>query len=131
MIGSKQINTNDIDFALKGSSQMQDFAFIFGQEPDALRGGFNRYQSFLGDLTGFNIWNYSLLDTEIKSMAMCNTWNTGNFVPWNKSQIANYNAITKPLNDTQSLCQRHERYFIYCLILITFSLKLKTKLAAK
>ena len=46
--------------ALKASSDVTDSALIIGQEPDLMRGGFVSGQSYLGDLSEFNIWISSL-----------------------------------------------------------------------
>ena len=91
---------------------LKKHALIFGQEPDALRGGYNRYQSFIGDLTGFNIWDYILDEAVIKDMAGCLSWQKGNFIEWNKSEIVNYDAHFRNLENTSSLCERSTRYFV-------------------
>ena len=111
MIGSKQINTNDIDFALKRSSQMQDSAFIFGQEPDSIRGGFDEHEAFIGDLSEFNVWNYTLSGSEIYSMAVCNIITRGNVVSWdfNKKAINDnirvHNVVFTELSHSTELCK--------------------------
>ena len=55
----ERLNVTNDDVALKGSSDMHDFALIFGQEQDKIRGGFEKGQAYLGDLSEFNIWNHT------------------------------------------------------------------------
>ena len=40
----------------------------------AMRGGFNNYQSFLGDLSELNVWDYAMNDMDIMAMALCKNW---------------------------------------------------------
>ena len=118
-IGRKQVNTTNIGLALKGSSQMHGASFIFGQEPDSIRGGFNLHEAFIGDLTEFNVWNYTLSDSEIYSMAACDMFARGNVVSWElnnqatKKNIAVHNVeITEFANPTV-LCNVNHHLVIF------------------
>lgn len=95
------------------NSSKENSALIFGQEPDSLRGGYNEFQAFIGDMTGFNIWNRVLNESEIKDMADCHSWRKGNIVSWEKSNIKSRNVIFNPLLDTSSLCVKEKEYFIF------------------
>ena len=65
---------------LKKSTDVFDSAIVFGQEPDSIRGSYDQYQSFIGDVSEFNIWNYVLNDAEISNMAKCMHNQKGNIV---------------------------------------------------
>ena len=52
---------------------MNDYALIFGQEQDRIRGGFERGQAYIGHLSEFNIWNVTLSEKDIFDMATCQT----------------------------------------------------------
>ena len=41
------------DWPTKASHEMNDAALIFGQDPDSMRGGFNKGQAYLGELSEF------------------------------------------------------------------------------
>jgi hypothetical protein len=49
-----------------------DAAFIFGQEPDEIRGSFDKCQAFLGDLSELNVWSYILEEESIIQRARYN-----------------------------------------------------------
>ena len=42
---------------------------ILGQEQDSLGGSFEAHQSFIGELTGVNIWNHVINEQEINYMS--------------------------------------------------------------
>ena len=119
VILSQQGSTAGIDFALKGSSQMYASSFIFGQEPDSLKGGFDSYQAFIGDLSEFNVWNYTLTETNINSMAKCDSFGKGNVVSWEESNAVDpekfeiHNVEMTKLSDPTSLCDVSQRFVIF------------------
>ena len=87
---------------LQNSLEMYDFALIFGQEPDKIRGDFDEYQAFIGDLAELNIWNFVFNQTEIINMAQCKNWRKGNVVAWRKQNITipvSYTHLTLPTSD--------------------------------
>ena len=65
--GLLQPNENIIN----DSTTIFDSALIFGQEPDEMRGGFDPFQAFMGDLADFNLWNSILSENEIREFAQC------------------------------------------------------------
>ena len=93
LFGTERFNVTQDDVALKASSKMKEWALIFGQEPDEMRGGFVRGQAYIGHLSGFNIWSYPLDDKDIGDMASCLTQIKGNVVAWEKTSLKNKNAI--------------------------------------
>ena len=119
MIGSQQVNTTDISLALKGSSNMNGASFIFGQEPDSIRGGFDRSQAFMGNLSGFNVWNYTLSRSEIYSIATCKDFENGNVVAWDlKDWITNkkfgiHNVTMTKFSYLTTLCNINHQLVIF------------------
>ena len=47
VVGIEQINVTSDDLALKASNEMHEYALIFGQEQDIIRGGFEEAEAFL------------------------------------------------------------------------------------
>ena len=80
---------NENGTILQKSSQMHEYALIFGQEPDKVRGDFDQFQAFIGDLAELNIWSYVINETEIMNMAKCKNWRKGNVVAWKKIKYNN------------------------------------------
>ena len=91
------LNVTDNDWGIKGSDMMYDTALIFGQEPDTMRGGFDKSQAYLGELSEFNIWNYTLNKDDIMKMASCKSWPDGNLIAWNLTSVS-YTHLTLPTN---------------------------------
>ena len=98
---------------IKDSSQMFDHAFIFGQDPDKMRGGFEKFQSFIGDLTGLNLWNYLQNDSKIMDMALCMDWEGGNVLAWEKPNIKTQNVSMEGLENVRELCIEEHRFVIF------------------
>ena len=57
-------------------------ALVLGQEQDSLGGSFQASQSFIGEMTGVNIWDHVIGDEEIKSMSMSCHSGVGNVFQW-------------------------------------------------
>lgn len=53
-----------------------------GQDQDSYGGGFEKAQSFVGEMTGVNIWNYVMSAVEISSLAKSCLTGEGNVVNW-------------------------------------------------
>ena len=119
LLSSKTINATDIDLAMKSSSEMYDASFIFGQEPDSIGGDFDRYQAFIGYLTEFNVWNYTLTKTEIHSMAICSSFRKGNIVSWeladsdNSDKFGVHNVAMERFSHLDTLCKIDPRFVIF------------------
>ncbi|KAL3867860.1 hypothetical protein ACJMK2_040706, partial [Sinanodonta woodiana] len=56
--------------------------FIIGQEQDSLGGDFSSVESFIGQLTQLNMWDYELPLTEIESLRMSCNKKLGNVIAW-------------------------------------------------
>lgn len=92
---------------------MYDAAMIFGQEPDKMRGNFDKFQAFVGDLAEFNLWSYIISETEIMDMAQCKQWGTGNVITWRKTNIQEYNVDMVELKDASELCFEQRKFVIF------------------
>ena len=96
-----------------GSQEMYDYAFIFGQEPDQLRGSFEKDQSFLGDLSELNLWSYLLDASVIKSLSTCKEWKKGDIIAWQKENIKNINVLSQDLKDASTFCKDTRQLLIF------------------
>ncbi|XP_078366166.1 uncharacterized protein LOC144650378 isoform X2 [Oculina patagonica] len=57
-------------------------ALVLGQEQDAVEGGFEQHESFVGQMTGVNIWNKVLTDKDIKYLYQSCRRGEGNVFKW-------------------------------------------------
>ena len=79
---------------------------IFGQEPDSLRGGFDKAQCYIGELAEFNIWNYGLNGQDISNMASCSSIPKGNVVSWYESSWVYHDAHINNQVETADFCSK-------------------------
>ena len=98
---------------IKDSTTIFDSALIFGQEPDEMRGGFDPFQAFIGDLAEFHLWNYVLSEKEILDIAQCNNFKQGNVVAWDREKIRIQNALTHNIHDEKLCCKEQKRFVIF------------------
>ena len=113
MFNIEQLHVTMDDVALKASSNMSDFALIFGQEPDKIRGGFQKGQSYLGHLSEFNIWNHTLSDKDISDMASCQTIMKGNVLAWKKNGFIRRNVVVRDITNISYFCENRKNYVIF------------------
>ena len=113
MIKTETFNVDGFQLSIKDSNEMYDSAFIFGQEPDALRGGFEVAEAFLGDAAELNIWNYIMKDEDILSLATCKSFLKGNVIAWEISTLINHNVMLTNLSDASILCSGYNKYVIF------------------
>ena len=113
LLGIHTLKVHKNQTVIKGNSNTLDAAFIFGQEPDLMRGGYDKFQAFIGDLTELNIWSYLVGDNKIREMAQCKDWTKGSLVVWEKNSIISHNVIIKELEDASSLCIDNHRLVIF------------------
>ena len=113
LLGIAKVNGDEIEMPIKDATKMYDAAFIFGQEPDNMRGGFDSDQAFLGDLSELNLWNYTMNDMDIMAMALCKDWRKGNLVAWERSNLVLNNVIVTDLPNSLALCSLHRQYVIF------------------
>ena len=108
-----QFESTANDWALYGSDKKLMTSLIFGQEPDSFRGEFDKEQAFLGSLSEFNIWNYTINDDEILQMAKCKKLPQGNIVSWKESSWT-LNAVGKRnIVGISEFCEEKPEYFIF------------------
>ena len=83
--GSYIIDSDFVREGILGSDEVFSSAFIIGQEPDppSPRGGFEKEQVFVGDITELNIWNFTLDENLIMDMGKCKKFENGNIISWN------------------------------------------------
>ena len=59
-------------------------AAYLGQDQDSVGGGFNGKQSWSGEITQFNIWDFALEDYSIENAAECRSDILGNVMRWDQ-----------------------------------------------
>ena len=90
------------------SSGSYGSAFIFGQEPDAIRGKFDAQQLSRSRVTEFNMWRRVLSGEEIGRMAACRSFPEGDVVRW--ADVEPRTVVTVAVDDLADLlCRRHAR----------------------
>ena len=119
LLSNHHVEVLDTDTALRGSNEMHDSALVFGQDPDDMRNGFDKNNAFIGNLSEFNIWNYTLKESEIFDMALCKKMWKGNVVSWqlpdlviNKNMAIN-NVVMSDLPDATILCNKYRQFVIF------------------
>ena len=95
------------------SDRMLNTSLIFGQEPDNFRGGFDKAQSYIGELAEFNIWNYGLNGQDISNMASCRSVPKGNIVSWDESNWVYHNVPINSEVETADFCSQNIKYIIF------------------
>ena len=114
LLKQELFNVTGVDLALKDSEKMSDYAFIFGQEPDALRGGFEVEEAFLGDAANFNLWSYELSDSDIEVMARCDCCVLrGDIIDWDKTSLINRNVNFIDFINATSFCKSYNHFVIF------------------
>ena len=113
IFGVDQFNVTKDSLVLRASNDMNDYALIFGQEPDRIRGGFEKDQAYLGYLSEFNVWNYTLDEKDIFKMGSCNTQIKGNIVAWEISGLLKHNIPVRDIKDISFFCSNSSKYVIF------------------
>ncbi|ROT69697.1 hypothetical protein C7M84_012080 [Penaeus vannamei] len=85
---------------------------LIGQDQDDILKGFNKYQSYSGDVTLLGIWGEVLEPEQIRAMASCSREANGNIVSWRSmwkrsEQVKSY-EIAK-----EELCKREKSFYIF------------------
>ena len=73
-------------------------SLVLGQEQDSKGGTFQAHQSFIGEMTGVNIWDHVIKDQEIARMSKSCLTEVGNVFQWRefKAHIKGSVKIIKP-----------------------------------
>jgi len=71
---------------------------VLGQEQDSVGGSFDANQSFIGEMTGVNIWDHVIRDQEIMRMSKSCLAGEGNVFKWRdfKTHVRGSVKIIKP-----------------------------------
>ena len=87
--------------------------FVIGQYQDKLGSGFEKFQSYSGDLTGIELWDYVLDETTIKRISGCGGISKGNVLNWETAKWITNGKINSSLIDNDELCnERAEKNYI-------------------
>lgn len=116
IIGNQGVFKNDehLDIpTIEGDQGYEDSAFIIGQEQDAVRGRFEPSQIFNGELTELNVWNKTLEEPQIKSMARCESFPKGNIIAWIDSNFNIKNAIRSRQDNLDFLCHNEKQFVMF------------------
>ena len=73
-------------------------ALVLGQDQDSVGGSFQASQSFIGEMTGVNIWDHVIKEQEIKRMSKSCLAGVGNVFQWRdfKPHLKGSVKIIKP-----------------------------------
>ena len=113
-VGHAKTAIKDSSVMMKGVSDgVFDAAFIFGQEPDTMRGNFEPGQAFIGDLSELHVWNHILEDDKILKMSQCIGWGVGNIVAWKKLNIKTHNVKMKNVINGSLFYEDQTRFVMF------------------
>ena len=98
--------TNLISPVWKSSSKVENHAFVIGQEPDSIRGGYTIDQLFQGSINELNIWNVALDGNTIRDIATCKRKLTGNIKSWKIENLVINKALVLKGKDMVSMCNK-------------------------
>ena len=113
LFGIDQLDVEGIAQIVTDPLEMYDSALIFGQEPDIMRGKYDKKEAYLGNLAELNIWNRILSTPEVLQMASCKNVLKGNVISWTKSDIRLYNVNVADVSDISYLCTEQNQYVIF------------------
>ena len=113
LLHRERINMDDVDIIISDANKMSDAAFIFGQESDSMRGGFDNQQAFLGELSELNLWNYTMQDRDILAMALCRDGKKGNVIAWEQTNFIFNNVMVTDLHSLAPFCFKQSQYVIF------------------
>ena len=54
-LGKERVNVSNYDWIIGSLDEVDETAFIFGQEPDELRGGYEKFEAFIGSLSELSL----------------------------------------------------------------------------
>ncbi|XP_069167656.1 LOW QUALITY PROTEIN: uncharacterized protein [Procambarus clarkii] len=99
-------------FPAHTSSLQTGGAFVIGQEQDTVGGGFQRDQSFCGEITHLNIWGEVLHPLTIQQVAACEEGRPGDLLSWaTSSELWQVNGeATWEMRSRVDLCRPTGRF---------------------
>ncbi|XP_043919560.1 pentraxin fusion protein-like [Protopterus annectens] len=84
----------------KGHTIRSEGTVIIGQDPDLFLGGFDINQSFVGEISDLNMWDYILTSNDIAALSDGYEVAKGNIFHWSDiSYEIKGNVIVQPIND--------------------------------
>ena len=87
------------EYYMPKSTTVYDSAFTIGQEPDSLRGGFDKGEAFPGNISEFNVWDRALDEVEISAIVKCIYTKRGNIITWDLNKFSLNEVTTTDLSD--------------------------------
>ncbi|KAK3867319.1 hypothetical protein Pcinc_027213 [Petrolisthes cinctipes] len=84
-------------------------AFIIGQEQDSMGGGFQRDQSFSGEITHLNFWSSVLSNNTINRVARCKDRQEGDALGWSQQVWDIKGEVEWQVRKTVDVCNRRSR----------------------
>ena len=98
----------------KASSKVKKYAFVIGQEPDSIRGGYTIDQLFQGSIYELNIWNVVLDENTINDLANCKRKLKGNVKSWRiENLLVNKALVLKGKDKVSDMCNRKKMLVIF------------------
>ena len=113
LLGSLRNKQDESEVLIEGSNEAVDSAFILGQEPDTIRGGYNAEQALSGDITQLNVWDHVLEELAISEMASCEAFPKGNIVSWDKNLWKINKAMIQNLEELTTLCNKNMKLMVF------------------
>ncbi|KAE8588036.1 hypothetical protein XENTR_v10022295 [Xenopus tropicalis] len=86
----------------KGFIINEKTSIILGQEQDSFGGGFDPKQSFVGELSDVNLWDYVLTPPDIEKLLLNRKDMTGNIINW---KSLNYEEKGGVIHDLRLQCK--------------------------
>ncbi|XP_015215488.1 C-reactive protein [Lepisosteus oculatus] len=84
----------------KGHTIRSEGTILLGQDPDKLLGDFDVTQSFVGEISDVNLWDYVLPASDIQALYTRHQAPTGNVLDWNTIQYqTNGIVLVKPVDE--------------------------------
>ena len=99
-------------FSMTKSTEAYDSAFIIGQEPDTIRGSFDKAQAFPGHISELNIWDRVLDEVEITGLANCDNTKRGTIIAWNVTRFSLNQVRDTSISDPELFCMKKRQYLV-------------------
>ena len=70
MVVDLQVDEGLTPLTIEGNDDLSKYAFVIGQEPDSLRGGYTADQAFYGHIAELNMWDKVMDEVEIAALGL-------------------------------------------------------------
>ena len=98
---------------IRGTDEVFDSYFIYGQEPDFIGPPYSDAENFQGRVTEFNLWDRILSDQEISNLARCKSTEQGSVISWEKQNFDIVKAKVYDLTDIASQCKPVKNFVMF------------------